>query len=460
MNVRNVLAALTPPTTLVGNPSMNSTGHFQFGSAVDVSKDGLFLAVGADLGGQVVLYERTVIVAESHYDGLDAAIYDEVWEPVFSLSGNPGETIGDRLSIVSVTDGALLAVRRYNDTLSGDVEVYRYNASFTNKSASIVGDAPINACNDSKGKSVRLVNTHANSTDSPFAGNITWLLAGCESLGLVEIFRLNNTIDAFQPFVTIQGKRQGTSFGWNTALILATNQGYLQVAIANPNHDSRRGSVETYHCNYQGVCSQQFQATLGGDTENTHFGFAMDMATSDGIPVLVVGSPQSNGNGVNQGSVRVYGWGHPNPNPTSFAGWEIIGEPINGTNNKDRLGRDVSISNNGLRFVASSMHYERQKGKFSLYEVDMSQGNVTHISDFTGAAEFSLFGYSVSLDGVGNTMAVGAPRTKTAKGRSVGSVSIFQITPALDYIIPHPERNISSVPSGAPSVLLSKFLIR
>ena len=436
-----------PRATIVGEPSasFDASGHYQFGSAVDISADGSRLAVGADNGGQVLLYEP---ILSSTGAGEDLA-----WNLIWSLSGSPGETIGDRLSLSC--DGQYVAVRRYNKTLFGDVEVYRYDAS--TGTTSIVG-GPVNACGDSKGKAVKLVKTEGDS-NSTF-GTTTWLLASCESFdknrGKVEILRYDDATDSFTPFTAIEGENRGSSFGWAIGAILSRNQGFLQVAVSSPNLDSRRGMVEAFNCNQAGACAKFGDAILG-DEEGDQLGFSMAMSSSAGKPLLLVGAPRSAGGGVGRGSVKLYGW--------SSGDWDMIDEPLNGINDNNRFGRALAVSKNGRHFAISSIHHDRQTGLVRLYEVD-EVDNVTHMADLAGEARLSQFGYSVSFDETGAVLAVGSPRSKTVDGQSVGGVQVLGTSlttdaPPLLPLPPSPKGDDSSsddssdapsdIPSDSPS---------
>ena len=414
-----------PRTTIVGEPpeSFEVNNPFQFGSAVDISADGSRVAVGADRGGGVFVYDRTLLPADNPFTVAVEQV--SVWNLIWQLSGTEGEMIGDRLSLSA--DGQYVAVRRYAQSLDGDVEVYQIPSD--GSGVSMVSGGTIDVCGSSaKGKKIKLFQTNGDSdsdSNALFAAPTTWLFASCESFdnnrGQVAIFHYNEATGDFTSFATIDGFSQGDMFGWALDAIVSSDQQFLQVAVSSPNTMSRRGMIETFNCNESGSC-MQFGETILGDEDGEQFGFSLKMSVSAGKPFILAGSPKNAGGGTVRGCASVHEW--------SDAGgvWEKIAQ-LNGTEDNDRLGRDVAISGNGRFLAVSSIHHDRQTGMIVLYERDPSLGSINHVIDITGAARLSQWGFSISLNETGESLLVGVPRSKAFAGNSVGSVQLLDITP-------------------------------
>lgn len=403
-------------TTFFGEPpeSFDSSKPFQFGSTVDISADGTRMVVGADRGGGIFAYERTLLPT-------DFPVWDLVWE----LSGKDGEMIGDRLSLSA--DGRYVAVRRYAQSLDGDVEVYQIASD--DSSGSMVGGGTIDVCGGSaKGKFVKLIQTNGNSdsdSNSLFAVPTTWLFASCESFdnnrGQVAIFRYDDATSDFTSFATIDGFNKGDMFGWALDAIVSSDQQFLQVAVSSPNANSRSGTIETFNCNQFGICTQ-FGDAITGDEDGEQLGFSLKMSVSAGKPFILAGSPRNTGGGTARGSASVHEWSD------GDGVWEKIAQ-LNGSESNDRLGRAVAISGNGRFLAVSSIHHDRQTGMVILYERDPIVGSITLHSDITGVDHLSQWGSSVSIDETGESLLVGAPRSKNFSGSSVGTVQLLDIAP-------------------------------
>lgn len=126
-------------------------------------------------------------------------------------------------------------------------------------------------------------------------------------------------------------------------------------------------------------------------------------------------------NGVSAGHVRVFN--------LINGDWIKKGEDINGKSDGDQYGFSVSLNNDG-NTVAIGARYNDDNGKksghFNVFRWDGTAW-VQKGEDIAGKASGDEFGWYVSLSGDGNTVAAGAP-TNDDNGSDSGHVRIYQWT--------------------------------
>ena len=134
---------------------------------------------------------------------------------------------------------------------------------------------------------------------------------------------------------------------------------------------------------------------------------------------LVVGAYKSN---TERGSVLVYDF--------NGTGWVQRGQTLNGVNNYDQFGFDVSMSNDGNTIAVGSKGWDSNPnnttyeiGQVAVYDWDGSIW-VQRGSSIEGNNIFDQCGFSVSLSGNGNRMAVGYKGNSTLS-QAAGLVRIF-----------------------------------
>lgn len=419
-------------STLVGTPSVrkvelndnNNGEHLQFGSSVHISDDGSFLAVGAPstsssvaTGGRITLFERddSTIVE---------ALEETSWRPVWSLDGGktPKERLGDDRGVDMSGDGTTLAVRRGDST----VEVYKVDASKSSHQAEMLG-TPIDVCVDSSrtnghAQTVTLGKT-ANAFGQSNSGD--WVAVSCEDhdgfRGMVVVLHFDKATQQWVTKATMKGANNQDRFGWATSMSVYGSD-IVTVAVSSPNHDQRRGMVQSFGFGATGVVSQNGQDMLG-TSPGDQFGFSLAMNTI-GHRFLVVGAPQCDGDlnsgskftPVSRGCVSTFGWKYQQ-------GWVLVGgRSVYGEEDGDKLGRSVAISKNGVRIAASSYLRNRQAGVVNLYERDF---RIQRIASFEQVEQVTQFGYSVALSETGSVLVAGAPRAKNDNNASVGTVKTY-----------------------------------
>lgn len=149
----------------------------------------------------------------------------------------------------------------------------------------------------------------------------------------------------------------------------------------------------------------------------TYAGGSIDI--DDDGNTLVVGAYKSN---TERGSVFIYDY-----NGTS---WVQRGQTLNGVNNYDQFGFDVSMSNDGNTIAVGSKGWDANPNN-STYEIGEAlvydwNGSawVQRGTSIQGTNFFDQCGFSVSLSGNGNRLAVGYKGSNTAFS-AAGLVCIF-----------------------------------
>jgi hypothetical protein len=155
------------------------------------------------------------------------------------------------------------------------------------------------------------------------------------------------------------------------------------------------------------------QVQKGPDIADTRGRAGWSVAMSASGDTVAVGSPYVNGLGLNYGELRVYAW--------DGSDWVQIGDAIEGMNDDDRVGLNVSISNDGKR-VAIGFSDESQRGFVQIYEWRSSWEQIGEIRTQTPE---DAFGSSISLSGDGRYIAIGAPLYRPNGERS-GRAEVYR----------------------------------
>ena len=161
----------------------------------------------------------------------------------------------------------------------------------------------------------------------------------------------------------------------------------------------------------------QLGMDLDGELAGDQSGFWVAMNASGNR--VGVGAPRNSGNGSNSGQVRVY--------ERNGALWTQLGADIDGENAFDQSGTALSINTAGDRLAIGS-RLNNGNGT-NAGHVRVFQWNGTAWSqmgsDIGGVASGDEFGSSVSLNGLGNRLAVGA-EGNDINGLNSGHVRIYE----------------------------------
>jgi len=199
---------------------------------------------------------------------------------------------------------------------------------------------------------------------------------------------------------TIVGETGNVMFGYSFVL---NDEGNV-IAISATNDNSNTGSVYVYELNGESW-------ELKGDVIHGEAGEMMGWGTdisSDGNTV-VVGSKYKSPSG----EIKVYEY--------SAGLWGLKGSPVLGDGSNSHFGADVSINGDGTIIAAGAPDGKDSEGVIDdicyvkVYE--FVSGDWQQIGDtFYGNSENSQAGASVSLNAVGDLLAVGSPGYALAGG--------------------------------------------
>ncbi|MBN2776109.1 MAG: T9SS type A sorting domain-containing protein [Bacteroidales bacterium] len=182
-------------------------------------------------------------------------------------------------------------------------------------------------------------------------------------------------------------------------------------AYANDGGGNDRGQVKIFK-NTAGAWGQVGDDIIGENNENFS-GYSVSL-NNDGN-ILAIGEPFNNDNGIMSGQVRVF---------QNIGGtWVQVGSDINGTAPEDLFGSAVSLSNDGTVLAIGAYNNDSNGTNSGHVKVFQNQANVwTQVgSDLVGGGDYYGFGKSISLNGDGTNLCVGA----IGGGNNKGLVQVF-----------------------------------
>ncbi len=321
-------------------------------------------------------------------------------------------------------------------------------------------------------------NTIAGDTENEQFGWSISLSADGQILSIGRPYNNNGSVSIYENIdgtwtqigQALDGEEDGDTFG----CAVSTNADGSIVAIGAQYSDSNgsdAGAVKVYK-NQEGTWTQ-IGNSIVGDESNEHSGVSLSI--NDDGTVVAIGAEYNSEGGLNAGAARIYeningNWtkigqtiigddffnyygnaisinangsivaiaGKANGAAGNAAGhvqiyqnqngtWEQIGEDIYGEAEMNNSGYSISINSDG-NIVAIGAPYNSDNGNYAghvrVYE--NQNGTWTQIGqDLDGEAAEDKFGYSVSINGDGTTLAVGAA-TNCDNGQNAGSAYIYQ----------------------------------
>ena len=215
------------------------------------------------------------------------------------------------------------------------------------------------------------------------------------------------------------------------------------------------GGVRVYE--WDGVTNswQQKGGDINGEAIGDESGWRVSLS-GDGS-IVAIGAPGNDDNGYKSGHVRVYEsddtQNDPNVGPI---GWRKLGDDIDGTY-EDQSGFSVSLSNDGTILAVGAPFNDgngNKSGIARIYEYDDNKSPPWVLrEEIDGEAAEDKSGWSVSLSGDGDVVAIGAPNNDNANGDNSGHVRVFTytipcLTETCNILTPDGYRNVSSLKSG------------
>lgn len=206
----------------------------------------------------------------------------------------------------------------------------------------------------------------------------------------------------------IEGNEIGQQFGFTVKLNASGNRLALSGLAGS---STPEGHARVYE--WQNGQWAQMGQTLTGVVAGDQFGFSLDMnAAGDRI---VIGSPKSNNNGTDSGSITAFEW-----NGTS---WMMLGATsIAGVSPGDEFGNSVAMSADGNTLaVGASKH--APNGQVQVFQWQNNAWNQLGM-DIEGQNADEFFGLSVSLSDDGRTLVANA--SSHNHGSGIGSVRVYE----------------------------------
>jgi hypothetical protein len=323
---------------------------------------------------------RNVIPPPPTSTGFAASLYTDIWR---MLGGDiDGEATGDfsGWSVALSADGTTLAIGAPSANTPagtsdvGHVRVYKYNP---NKTTTPVGWDQLGADIDGEGEIDQSGYSVALSADG------TTLAIGA-------------------PYAT-------TPAGTNDV-------GHVRVYKYNPN----KSTIP--------VGWEQLGADIDGEAANDHSGYSVALS-ADGTTLAIGARWANHANSTNDvGHVRVYKY---NLNKTPAAGWDRLGEDIDGEGEIDYSGMSVALSADGTTLAIGAPYANtNDSGHVRVYKYNQNKtpaGWDQLGGDIDGEAGIDKSGWSVALSADGTTLAIGAQHANTLTGtNNVGHVRVYK----------------------------------
>ena len=175
-----------------------------------------------------------------------------------------------------------------------------------------------------------------------------------------------------------------------------------------------------FNCIYTNA-QTQIGSTVYGSSNEENFGTTIEMNSQGNIiAVAADGTDTVNGNG--SGIVKVYEFN------TSTSEWEQKGNDILGQNSGDKFGASLSLNGNGnLLAIGAVLNdlYGFQSGMVQVYEFNTNTNEwVQKGNNLTNGLEDYFTGNSISFNDNGDRIAIGTPIAET-NGIHRGNVIVF-----------------------------------
>ncbi len=282
------------------------------------------------------------------------------------------------------------------------VYVYRYaNSTWTQLGQSLLGYSSDADDNSFFGSALALSNDGSWLAVGAPAGNYTF--------GSVKVYKL--TGNKWIKQATVNGNGFNDGFGNSVSL---SADGQIMAVGSSYGGALDKGYVRIFKNN------NNVWAQLGADIigENNSDLSGTTVALNFDGNVVAIGAPKNDDAASNSGQVRVYKW---------ISGtWTLLGSDIDGLNSDEEVGRSISINNDGtvLGLGIAGNSVDTFRGKARVYKYNGSSWSQIG-TDLLGQNVRDSFGYSISLNGTGNIVAIGSPHSNNG-GTLKGSTSVFQ----------------------------------
>jgi hypothetical protein len=204
-------------------------------------------------------------------------------------------------------------------------------------------------------------------------------------------------------------------------------------AIGNDSNGSNSGhtriyQLSTFNNNNSWV---QLGQDIDGEFIDDYSGYSTSL-NSIGDRV-VIGAVGSDGSGINAGRTRIYQLSTFNNNNS----WVQLGQDIDGEAAYDYSGYSVSINNIGDRVVIGAIGNDGRgvdAGHTRIYQLSTFNNNNSWVQlgqDIDAESAYDKSGYSVSINDIGDRVAIGAI-DNTTNGTTTGHTRVYQLSAVND----------------------------
>lgn len=328
-----------------GSVLMGSKNGDEFGYAIDLSRDGQSVAIGAPSAdrhtgpdyGHFSVYTWNATIGDWSQKGTDK------W----------GIMSGDRTGqdVTISNDGSVVAIGAPGDDKngqdSGDVRVFTFEGGWRwlRKGQDLKGEE----AGDGFGTSVAISDDgHIVVAGAPYSND-----AG-EKAGHMRVFQYHPGKGESHRYSklghTIMGRDPNDNFGMS----VACNADCSIIAGGSPNapHNDQLGvgSIDIYKFHTDEGKYHKLGHIIMGNEAGENFGSSVELS-ADGL-TLIAGGPN---HGTNQGLIRVYQY------EANVDGWVQVGQTINGDGDHDYWGNAVAVSSNGRVIVSGGSNFQGVK---------------------------------------------------------------------------------------------------
>ena len=220
----------------------------------------------------------------------------------------------------------------------------------------------------------------------------------------------------------IDGEAAGDQSGISVSL---NRNGYI-VAIGATNNDAN-GKIDSGHVRVLEYIDSSGWVQLGNDIdgEAAHDRSGISVSLNGDGNIVAIGAHLNDATGgINNGHVRVYEYN------TTDQNWIQIGEDIDGYMNYDWFGMSLCLNKSGNRIVIGALLSDangRDSGLVSVYQYDVSNNQWVEVGpSIPGSNKSDLSGISVSMNDDGSKIAIGAPLHDYNGKSNIGQVRVLE----------------------------------
>ena len=227
--------------------------------------------------------------------------------------------------------------------------------------------------------------------------------------GTTRIYEWNGSVWVLKGS-QINGLTSGEFSGYSVSI----NSTGTIVAIGAFGNNSNTGTTRIYEWN--GTAWVLKGSQINGLTSGENSGYSVSI-NGTGTIVAIGAFSFDGGVGNNSGTTRIYEW-----NGTA---WVLKGSQINGLTADERSGWQVSISSNGNIVAIGANANNSNTGTTRIYEWNGTAW-VLKGSQINGLTSGENSGYSVSINGTGTIVAIGAYSNDEGPGSDSGTTRIYE----------------------------------